>query len=267
MTLTPDDIVNHDFKQRLRGYDVEAVDAFLDRVADQIEANDRELADLRSRLREAESRLAEALETESTLKRTLVTAQDAAQRALDDAREQADELRATAERRVTEQLEEARAEAQRLVADGHREREQLLASLEELRSVEEHHRVGLRDHLEGILTALDELERVPEPEQADGEMDAAVPASDAPTVDGDDAAPGSDPALPDPLSPPTEGGSGSDADAGDMEQGDTGDGDDGERDTDLFGSEQRPSTPGEPPPPPGATEQQRADLTVRVHER
>ena len=172
MTLTPDDIVSHEFKQRMRGYDVESVDGFLDRLADQIEATDREVADLRSRLRDAESRLAEALETESTLKRTLVTAQDAAQRALDDAREQADELRSAAEREVTDQLERAREQAERLVseareehdrlvAEGREERYRLIAGLEDLRAVEERHRIQLRQHLEDTLTALDRLETVP----------------------------------------------------------------------------------------------------------
>ena len=204
MTLTPDDIVNHEFKQRVRGYDVESVDGFLDRLADQIEATDREVADLRSRLRDAESRLAEALETESTLKRTLVTAQDAAQRALDDAREQADELRSAAEQEVTDQLERAKAEAERLVAEaraehdrllaegreerdrlvaeGREQRYRLIAGLEDLRAVEQRHRTELRQHLEDTLAALDGLEAVPErsalvdPDDDPIASDAAAPA-------------------------------------------------------------------------------------------
>ncbi len=218
MTLTPDDIVNHEFKQRVRGYDVESVDGFLDRLADQIEATDREVTDLRSRLRDAESRLAEALETESTLKRTLVTAQDAAQRALDDAREQADELRGAAEREVTDQLERARAEAERLVAEGREEhdrlvaeareqhdrlvaegREQryrLIAGLEDLRAVEQRHRTQLRQHLDDTLAALDRLDTLPPRSELvapgddpDGPADApdptAAPATDPPATPAD----------------------------------------------------------------------------------
>jgi DivIVA domain-containing protein len=55
--LSPDDIVGYEFRQqKVRGYDVEQVDDLLDRLADQVEATDRELDDLRARLRDAEAR-------------------------------------------------------------------------------------------------------------------------------------------------------------------------------------------------------------------
>lgn len=174
MALSPDDIVNHEFKQSLRGYAVAEVDDLLDRLADQVERTDQEVDDLRQRLRENEARLASALETESSIKRTLVTAQDAAERALQEAREQADELRAACEREVTEQLDRAHQEAERVVVEAQQraateldtarsERDVLEARIDELRSIERRHRDLLRSHLQGQLASLDDLDPVAPP--------------------------------------------------------------------------------------------------------
>jgi DivIVA domain-containing protein len=104
VALTADQIRGHGFRQSLRGYAVGEVDELVDRVADQVERSDHDLDELRQRLRSTEARLAEALETEGTLKRTLLIAQQAAERTLDEARSEAAALRAEAEREVTEQL-------------------------------------------------------------------------------------------------------------------------------------------------------------------
>jgi cell division initiation protein len=93
VALSPEDIVNHEFKQALRGYAVQEVDDLLDRLADQLERAERDIADLRQRLADADARVAEALATESSLKRTLITAQDAAQRTMDDAQAHANTWR------------------------------------------------------------------------------------------------------------------------------------------------------------------------------
>jgi DivIVA domain-containing protein len=115
VALTAEQIRGHGFRQTLRGYAVGEVDELIDRLADQTERTDRDLDELRERLRATEARLAEALETEGTLKRTLLIAQQAAERTLDEARSEAGALRAEAERDVTEQL--TAADQQRVTAD------------------------------------------------------------------------------------------------------------------------------------------------------
>jgi DivIVA domain-containing protein len=115
VALTAEQIRGHGFRQTLRGYAVGEVDELIDRLADQTERTDRDLDELRERLRATEARLAEALETEGTLKRTLLIAQQAAERTLDEARTEAGALRAEAEREVTEQL--TAADQQRVTAD------------------------------------------------------------------------------------------------------------------------------------------------------
>jgi DivIVA domain-containing protein len=116
--MTPEEIVNRDIKQALRGYAMPDVDQLLDELADQIEREQAELAQLRaqlaaatSRLEETQAKLDHAREAESTLSRTLVTAQEAAERSLAAAQREADDLRAAAERDATAQREEAHAAA------------------------------------------------------------------------------------------------------------------------------------------------------------
>lgn len=130
MALRPEDLVNYQLKKAVRGYSTEQVDELLDQVADQIERTDHELDELRQRVRDTEARLAEALETESAIRRTAAAAEGATERALQEAREQADELREACEREVTAQLAAAEAEAARIVADANEQAARRLAEAE-----------------------------------------------------------------------------------------------------------------------------------------
>jgi DivIVA domain-containing protein len=169
VALTPEDIVNHEFKQALRGYAVQEVDDLLDRLADQLERAERDIEELRRRLVEADARTTEALATESSLKRTLITAQDAAQRTMDDAQAHADTVREEAEREATERLgdalgraaamlDEAESEAGTIRASYRSEQEGAAARVAELAAIEGRYRTRLRALLEEQLHRLEVLE-------------------------------------------------------------------------------------------------------------
>jgi cell division initiation protein len=169
VALSPEDIVNHEFKQALRGYAVQEVDDLLDRLADQLERAERDIADLRQRLGDADARLAEALATESSLKRTLITAQDAAQRTMDDAQAHADTLRSDADREANERLEdalarsasmleEAESEADTIRSSYRGEQEAAASRVAELAAIEDRYRTQLRRLLERQLAELEVLE-------------------------------------------------------------------------------------------------------------
>ena len=210
MALNPDDIVSYEFKQALRGYAISEVDDLLDRLADQVERDERDRDELRQRLRDTEARLASALETESMLKRTLITAQQAADRSMADAREQADELRVASEREVMEQLRQANAEADRIVAEAHqtaqaeldgarRELADLSARLVELRQLNEQHRSHMRHYLSDQLATLDELAPIPPTSVGTG-----ATVADDPWEHGDDQPETGDSVALDPVSVETD---------------------------------------------------------------
>lgn len=174
MGLTADDIVNYPLKQAIRGYSVAQVDDLLDEVADRVEGLESEVAELRGRLRDSEDRLASSSETETTLTRTLVTAQRAAEQSLEEARQEAAELVEGARRESATLLEQARREADELQAEAvetaraeeaeiRRRRQVLEGHVEALRLFEQEHRARLRGHLEEQLRALDELRDAPAP--------------------------------------------------------------------------------------------------------
>ena len=101
-----------EFRDRLRGYDTEEVDEFLEKVAAAVD-------DLLSQLdtaREAAAHGAENGDTDDTLRRTLVLAQRTADLAIREAREEASAV-----------LEDARAEAEQLVGSAREESSTLRA--------------------------------------------------------------------------------------------------------------------------------------------
>lgn len=196
MPYSPEDIVAYAFRTRARGYDRDEVDGFLDELADQIEQERASAAGTEERLTVLESQLAEAAESERALKRTLVTVQDAADRALADAREEVAELRAAADRDIAELRERTDAELAEQRARAEAEAAEVLAAaraeaaaererVRVLQELDASHRTQLRDHLEGALAGLAAL---PDPfadlgltaatAEADGQEPAAPPAAD-----------------------------------------------------------------------------------------
>lgn len=188
--LTPDDIVNYPLKQAVRGYSVQQVDDLLDQVADTIERLQRRASDVEERLGRSEERLAAASETETTLKRTLVTAQRAAEQSLEEAKERSSELIDDARREAASIVEQARLEAEELrvealqaaraeEAEIRRRRQALEGHIEALRIFEREYRARLRGHLEEQLRLLDEVSTRP----LNASSDEGVPALDDEVTD------------------------------------------------------------------------------------
>lgn len=192
MPLTPDDIVNYPLKQAVRGYSVAQVDELLDQVADTVERLTDQNEELQRRVRQAEDRLAAASETEATLKRTLVTAQRAAEQSLEDAKERSAELLDEARREAAGIQEQARLDAEELrvealqaaraeEADIRRRRQALEGHIEALRIFEREYRSRLRGHLEDQLRMLDEVET--RPQGSAGRAVTERPDEDEPPVE------------------------------------------------------------------------------------
>lgn len=186
MGLTPDEIVNYPLKQAVRGYSVKQVDDLLDQIADEIERLQLQVAELRARAERAELRASDASETEETLKRTLVTAQRAAEQSLEESRSRASEILEDARREAAAALDEARQEAERIrresiqtlrdeEAELRRRRAALETNVDALRRFEEGYRADLRTHLEGQLRRLDDLGSRGAAPSLPPELDAELP--------------------------------------------------------------------------------------------
>jgi cell division initiation protein len=147
MDLTARDIHEKQFHDSWRGYNQEEVDEFLDRLADVVDRLQRENSALHARINELDHAVATSRDTEEMLKKTLVTAQQAAEEAIASAKakaealiQEAEERTRRANREADEKLQAADAEARRKGLEADREhtirKREVDASLEKLRRFE-----------------------------------------------------------------------------------------------------------------------------------
>lgn len=78
MPLTPLDIHNKEFSRRLRGYDEDEVNEFLDQVIKDYESVIRENKELQNQLLSIQERLDHFVNIEESLSKTILVAQEAA---------------------------------------------------------------------------------------------------------------------------------------------------------------------------------------------
>ncbi len=173
MDLSAREIHDKQFHDAWRGYDQEEVDDFLDRLAEVLDEVQRENDDLHRRTHELEQAVATSRDTESMLKKTLVSAQQAAEEAVGTARDKADKLIAEAQERVQrveaearQRTAEAEADAKRKTLEADRahvlKKRELDASIATLQSFESDLRKRLAAFLESQTRALETLRELPD---------------------------------------------------------------------------------------------------------
>ncbi len=96
MDVNTESIRNVQFREKVRGYHPSDVDAFVASVAEAFERLERRVKETESRLAETESRASGSAEAEDSLRRTLILAQRTADAAVQEARDEAAQLMATA---------------------------------------------------------------------------------------------------------------------------------------------------------------------------
>lgn len=134
MKITPIEVQQMEFRVRLRGYDRDEVDRFLEDLAKTLEGQNRDNADLRDKLAVVERKLAELKQSEATLSKTMVSVQAMSDDLKQAAQRDAQLIIKEAELRASELVREARTE----LASTHREimelRKQRMLVIERLRS-------------------------------------------------------------------------------------------------------------------------------------
>lgn len=147
MDLTSRDVNEKQFHDAWRGYNQEEVDDFLDRVSESLERLHRENKQLLQRISELDHAVSASRNTEEMLKKTLVTAQRAAEEAIATAKAKAEELIGEAELRSRRAEADARRRSE-VAEKEHLERKRSLEeSLERLQRFE----AELKDRLTRFL--------------------------------------------------------------------------------------------------------------------
>lgn len=110
MKITPLDIQQMVFQVKLRGYDREEVNRFLEDIAQTVESLNRDNAMLRDRIDLLEQQVSELKRTETTLSNTLVSAQSLAEDVKRSAQRDAELIVKEAELKAGELFRQARVE-------------------------------------------------------------------------------------------------------------------------------------------------------------
>lgn len=147
MDLSARDIHDKQFHDAWRGYNQEEVDDFLDRVAASLDRLQRENRALNDRIRELDQAVAASRDTEEMLKKTLVTAQRAAEEAIATAKAKAEQMIGEAEEKARRAREEAARKNSELEQQHEARRRDLDREIERLRTFER----DLRDKLKSFL--------------------------------------------------------------------------------------------------------------------
>lgn len=117
MRITPLDIQQKQFPMRFRGFDVEEVYAFLEVIREEMEDLLRENASLKEQLYRAENQIKEYRDMETTLRETLMTAQQMVEEYKTNARKEAELLIKEAELKADTILKEAQEKVVKIHED------------------------------------------------------------------------------------------------------------------------------------------------------
>ena len=146
MRLTPLDIQNHRFRRRVRGYDPDEVDAFIEMIAGDYESLGREAEQLRERVRKLEARVGVLSANEKLLQDTLVTAQSLSE-----------DLKRTALKESEVLLSEAEVKAEKVLDAAHRRVAKLAEDIREMKALRTRLAAAVRTTIETHLALLETL--------------------------------------------------------------------------------------------------------------
>lgn len=145
MPLTPLDIHNKEFNRRIRGYDEDEVNEFLDQVIKDYEALIRENKDLQKQVEQMQERLNHFSSIEDSLSKTIIVAQ-----------ETADELKSNSKKEAQLIIKEAEKNADRIINDSLAKSRKIALDIEELKKQAAVYRTRFRTLLQAQLELLEE---------------------------------------------------------------------------------------------------------------
>lgn len=143
MPLTPLDIHNKEFSRRLRGYDEDEVNEFLDQVIKDYESVIRENKELQNQLLSIQERLDHFVNIEESLSKTILVAQEAA-----------DDVKNNSKKESQLIIKEAEKNADRIINEALSKSRKVAIETEELRKQASIYRTRFRTLVEAQLELL-----------------------------------------------------------------------------------------------------------------
>jgi cell division initiation protein len=131
MRVTPLEIRQKSFEKNFRGYDKDEVNAFLQTLSQEWERSVDELKDSRMKLELAEREVAKLREVESSLYKTLKTAEDTGASVVEQARQAADLHLRESQLRAEGMLNEAKQKAKNTIEEAEVQAKEIVAEMED----------------------------------------------------------------------------------------------------------------------------------------
>jgi len=144
MRITPLDIQQKQFPMKFRGFDVEEVYAFLEVIREEMEELLRENANLKENVQRAEVHVKEFKDMETTLRETLMTAQQMVEDYKMNARKEAELL-----------IKEAEFRADSMIKDSHEKVIKIHEDITDMKGIRRHFKEELRRLIENHLKMLE----------------------------------------------------------------------------------------------------------------
>lgn len=114
MKIAPVEIRKYEFKRTFRGYDPDEVRYFLEMVADELEALNREKHELQSKVEQDKSQLEEYRQIEKSMQDALIVAKETSDKSLANSKKESKLILADAEAKADRIIEDARKEASKI---------------------------------------------------------------------------------------------------------------------------------------------------------
>ncbi|WP_420575930.1 DivIVA domain-containing protein [Ekhidna sp.] len=157
MKITPLEIRQKDFEKKLRGYDKDEVNAFLQSLSNEWERMLEENKDLTLRLKQAEKEVEKLREVESSLYKTLKTAEDTGANVIEQANKAAELHMKETKMNAEALLSESKNKARSMIEQAEMEARQIIEELQDaVKSIEQNHR-DIENHRQNALQELKNL--------------------------------------------------------------------------------------------------------------
>ncbi|MFZ2199043.1 MAG: DivIVA domain-containing protein [Thermodesulfovibrionales bacterium] len=143
MRITPLDIQQKQFPMKFRGFDVEEVYAFLEVIREEMEELLRENANLKENVQRTEVQIREFKDMETTLRETLMTAQQMVEDYKINARKEAELL-----------IREAEFRAENMIKESHEKVIKIHEDITDMKGIRRHFKEELKRLIENHLTML-----------------------------------------------------------------------------------------------------------------
>lgn len=144
MRITPLDIQQKQFSTKLRGFDMEEVDSFLELIREEMEELLRENANLREEARRFEKQLKDYKNIEHTLRDTLINTQ-----------QMSEEYKSTAKKDAELKIKEAELKAQEIIKEAQDKVVQIHEDITDLKGVRRHFKEEVKRLIESHLNMIE----------------------------------------------------------------------------------------------------------------